>query len=238
MVHEITQEGKIIKFDVIRSGRRKTSEITVDHTGVIVRVPASKNIDDIELMVGRKVNWIVNKQQEYLHVTKEAAKPTFKDGSRLPYLGKMIPLQIFTGKSANTIRLLGGAFAVSLKAANRIDTDIVRDLYDSFLQRHAKKYLSESVGRCSAMVGISPRRINVKKMRNRWGSATKNDTLNLNVNLLKAPEDVIDYVVLHEICHLRERNHSHRFWELLNRNMPDYREKVEWLKANALGLVE
>lgn len=238
MVHEITQEGRKIRFDVIRSGRRKTSEITVDPTGVIVRVPLGKNIDDVKLMVGKKVDWIVNKQEEYRQITREVAKPTFEDGSRLPYRGKLIPLRVFKGQKTDAIRLVGGGFLVTLKSARRIEKDCIRRLYDNFLQEHAKRFLSQSVDEYSRTVGISPRRIIIKRMRDRWGSATEDNTLNLNVNLLKAPEEVIDYVVLHELCHLKERNHSHRFWRLLKRHMPDYREKAEWLRRNSLGLVE
>lgn len=238
MVHEITREGRKISFDVIRSGRRKTSEITVDHTGVIVRVPSKKNIDDIKLMVGRKANWIISKQQEYLQITKEVAKPTFEDGSRLPYLGRMIPLRVFMGKKTDAIRLFRGELIVTLRAARQIDKEIIRRLYDRLLQEQAEKYLTRSVEKFSEMVGILPRRIIVKHMRNRWGSATKDNILNLNAKLLKAPEEVIEYVVLHELCHLKERNHSHRFWNLVRSLMPDYEAKSHWLQRNSLGLVE
>ena len=74
-------------------------------------------------------------------------------------------------------------------------------------------------------------------LRNRWGSLTKNGVVNLNLNLMKAPEDVIDYVVLHELCHLKIKEHSHHYWDMLHKYMPNYNDKIEWLKANGNNLL-
>jgi predicted metal-dependent hydrolase len=78
----------------------------------------------------------------------------------------------------------------------------------------------------------------VKILReNRWGSLTKTGVINLNLNLMKAPDDIIDYIVLHELCHLRIKEHSHHYWDLVHRFMPNYQDKIEWLKVNGLNLM-
>ena len=70
------------------------------------------------------------------------------------------------------------------------------------------------------------------------GSATKANVINLNINLLNAPESVIDYIILHELCHLKIKEHSHHFWDMLHKFIPDYQEKVEWLRINGSRLVD
>lgn len=73
--------------------------------------------------------------------------------------------------------------------------------------------------------------------KNRWGSLTKDGVIHLNVNLMKAPQSVIDYIILHELCHLRIREHSHHYWDLVHRFMPNYQDKIEWLKMNGYDLL-
>lgn len=238
MVHEITQEGRKIRFDVIRSGRRKTSEITIDHTGIVVRVPASKNTKDVYNMVSKKAHWIFNKQEEYSHIASEVAKPTYVEGSRLPYLGRMIPVRIIHEGKKDAMRLFKGEFVVTLVSTEKTEGDTIQRLYEKWITEQAANHLVAAAKRYSEMVGVTPRRIIVKNLRKRWGSATKDNVINLNLNLIKAPEGVIDYVVLHELCHLKVRNHSHHFWDMVARIMPSYREKVLWLANNALELVE
>lgn len=86
--------------------------------------------------------------------------------------------------------------------------------------------------------GIEVERINIKNLRNRWGSLTKDKkTINLNVDLLKAPDDVLGYTILHELCHVKINDHSHHYWDLVRKYMPSYQEKIDWLNANTSILV-
>jgi predicted metal-dependent hydrolase len=78
----------------------------------------------------------------------------------------------------------------------------------------------------------------IKKLKKRWASIGKNgDTINLNSNLSKTPEDIIDYIIIHELCHLKIKGHSHHFWDLLHKFIPNYREKIDWLKTNEASIV-
>jgi predicted metal-dependent hydrolase len=103
----------------------------------------------------------------------------------------------------------------------------------------ARPIFMNKVKSYSEKLGIAkPEKISIKKLKNRWGSIGKNgDTINLNVNLLKAHEDIINYIILHELCHLKIKEHSHHFWELLRKFTPDYQEKIDWLKVNGSNLV-
>ena len=89
----------------------------------------------------------------------------------------------------------------------------------------------------SKKLGVKVEAIVIKRLKNRWGSMTKEGSINLNVNLLKAPEDVIDYIILHELCHLKIKEHSHHFWDFLRKFMPNYQDKRDWLNRNGNNLV-
>jgi predicted metal-dependent hydrolase len=77
------------------------------------------------------------------------------------------------------------------------------------------------------MLGVKVEGITVKHLKNRWGSTTRQGSINLNVNLLKAPEDIIEYIILHEICHFKIKEHSHHYWDYVGRYIPNYQEKIE-----------
>ncbi len=180
MIHKIKYGTSVIEYSVIKSNRRKTSQIMVDGEEVIVRTPLRKDDSEIKKIIKNKASWIFKKQLE------------FKKRTDVNYIPK----------------------------------------------KYTKKFLLKQVNFYARKVGITPSKVNIKKMRTRWGSASKNNVINLNEHLLKAPKGAIDYVILHEICHLKIRNHSHRFWELVQKFMPNYEENRKWLEVNSARIVE
>ena len=105
------------------------------------------------------------------------------------------------------------------------------------LAERALEYIPERVAYFAPIVGVSYGRITVRNQRTRWGSCSGKGNLNFNCLLMLTPEDVIDYVVVHELCHLKEMNHSPRFWAEVGRVLPDYRESRLWLKRNGGVLI-
>lgn len=180
MIEKIKYGNTVIEYSLIKSKRRKTSQIMVDGDEVIVRTPLAKDNSEIKKIIQNKAQWIFKKQLEF---------------------------------------------------RKRTDVHFVP-------KKYTKRFLLKQVNSYAAKVGITPSKVNIKKMRTRWGSASKNNVINLNEHLLKAPKGAIDYVILHEICHLKIRNHSHRFWELVQKFMPNYEENRKWLEANSARIVE
>ena len=113
----------------------------------------------------------------------------------------------------------------------------IKSLYEDWLVHQADQIFQYKVSQYSKIVDVTPKRIVIKKLKNRWGSVTKNKTINLNVNLLKAPEDVIDYIIIHELCHFKIKGHSYLFWNYLKQFAPDYKQKVEWLRINPKNML-
>ena len=94
------------------------------------------------------------------------------------------------------------------------------------------------IDRYSHELNVKLQKIAIKKLKGRWGSLTKDGkTMSVNINLFKTPNDVIEYVVLHELCHLKIKEHSHHYWDLVRKFMPNYEEKIKWLEINGSNLI-
>jgi predicted metal-dependent hydrolase len=150
-------------------------------------------------------------------------------------MGNNYPLAINRNQSSNSIEIVDGKFSVHVKSAE-LSGNILQKLYENWIAEKAQHIFDNKVRRYSKKLGVRVILIVIKNLKNRWGSLTKKDVINLNVNLLKAPEAVIDYIILHELCHLRIKDHSHHYWDLVHRFMPNYQDKIEWLKANGDNL--
>ena len=105
------------------------------------------------------------------------------------------------------------------------------------LVRHALEVIPEVVARFAPVVGVTYGRITIRNQRTRWGSCSGKGNLNFNCLLMRTPDDVLEYVVVHELCHRKEMNHSPKFWAEVERVLPNYRESRRWLKENGPGLI-
>jgi predicted metal-dependent hydrolase len=240
---------KMINYSLVRSKRVKTCEIIInDENNVMIRSPYSKPIVEIENLIKHKVKWISRKQIEFKEKEHkvEIIKPTFVNNSTVPYMGNNLKLNIIESHSRDkdTIEFKRNQFFAFIKTDNKVtsDHDItietrVKSLYEKWITTQSKHIFKEKVLKFSRKILVNPSKITIKNLKNRWGSATEKGTINLNINLLKAPENVIDYIIIHELCHLKIKKHSHHFWNLVSNYVPDYKNKVNWLEINSKSLV-
>jgi predicted metal-dependent hydrolase len=225
-----------IPFNVIKTRRIKTSELIVDANTITVRVPLDKNKVEIRRIVLDKARWILKKQKEYKGTTPVVAKPSFKENTTLPYLGIKYSLNIYKNQTRNSIEMVDGKFLARLESI-KPSPKIVKELYENWMRKEAQNIFQGKVHKYSKQLGVKVERTVIKNLSNRWGSLTKKGVINLNLNLIKAPEAVIDYIILHELCHLKIKEHSHHYWDLVHRFMPNYQDKIEWLKLNGRSLL-
>jgi len=134
---------------------------------------------------------------------------------------------------------MDGQFIVNIRPSKNVTAQYVEKLYEHWLMKIARPVLKNKVETYSEKLGISkPEKIVIKRLKNKRGSIGKiGDTINLNVNLVKAPEDVVNYIILHEMCHMRVKEHSYHYWDLLHKFMLDYKEKANWLNINGGNLL-
>jgi predicted metal-dependent hydrolase len=227
-----------IEYDLVKSKRVKTSEIIVDENKILIRTPFDKSQFEIDKLLEGKAKWILDKQREYKEHQKKINKPTFNSESTLPYLGRNYPLKIYNNsRGESNLKFHTGKFEFSSRTDNWSETQI-KDLYEGWLDQKAQKLFSKKVREYSKELKVDIHKIVVKNLKNRWGSVTKEGVVNLNMHLLKAPNKIIDYIIVHELCHILIKGHSYRFWNLVRQIIPDYRKSITWLEKNASSLIE
>jgi predicted metal-dependent hydrolase len=224
--HKIVYKNNQIDFKIVQTRRRKTSEIIVKFDEVLIRTPFSKSRKDIESMVKNKAEWILKKLKENDGKKPEIMLPDYKNNTTLPYMGRNCTLKVVKGEKSDFLEFSNDAFTVHVKKNS------VKTIYEKWLFVIAPAIFNLFVEKYSVLLNVRPKKILIKNLKSRWGSATFKGTVNLNVNLVKAPIGVIEYVVLHEMGHLVEKNHSPKFWKLVEDHMFDYVEKKDWLKIN------
>ena len=230
MIKKAKYGNSVIQYDLIQSKRRKTSQITVTTEGVTVRTPQTKTSDDVKNMIQQRLQWIFKKQ---LYFAKQK-KPAFSTKSLLTIQGKDYKINIIPNSEEKT-RLVGNTIEFSIPQ-KRHKTEHIRAQYQRYLEKRTKTLFPKLTLELARKVGVSPAKINIKVLKDRWGSATPTGEINLNFSLMKAPRNVIKYVILHELCHFKIKEHSPRFWNLIAKHMPEYEESVRWLEVNGIRI--
>lgn len=226
--------SKIIEYTVIASKRIKTSEIIVDANEIIVRTPYNKTASEVQKILKNKADWIQKQQKEYRERQLALSKPTYKIGSSLPYLGKNYLLNSSTAQDEKQLQLKDKEFIISVNSKNPPE---IMKMYELFLKEHASIVFNKKVKKFSKLLNVHPTNVMVKNLRNQWGSLTKSGVINLNYMLMKAPQSIIDYIIVHELCHLKIKSHSYDFWRFLSRYVNDYKQKEQWLSENSVNLI-
>jgi hypothetical protein len=222
-----------LNFQLIRSRRRrKTISLQIKEEGrVVIYVPYHTPKGEIEKFIKEKQPWIVKKISEKERSTKETRR-TFITGEKFLYLGESYPLEIEdTHKKGLPLKLSFGKFILDKDHLER-----ARDLFILWYQREATEKLEARVRYFSNRLQLVPEGFKITSAKHRWGSCSCDNRLSFSWRIIMAPWNVIDYVVIHELVHIKEKNHSKRFWDHLETIFPDYRKHRFWLKKNGYRL--
>jgi len=215
---------------IIRS-RRKTIAILVQRDGkVIVRAPLRAPKRLINAFVESKSGWINAKKDLALQQVTLPARQ-FKSGEKFWLLGEQIPLRLVDGHAQRAALTLQNEFLLSNKSQPQ-----ALAIFEKWYKARALKVLNERVNLFAAQHGLHYEKIRITSARTRWGSCSSLGTLSFTWRLVMAPLDVLDYVVIHELAHLKIKNHSALFWAELARLMPAYKSSRVWLKKNGCFL--
>lgn len=214
--------SKLIEYYLTFSDR-KTLEIAVSPDGVVtVKAPLGANESSVENKIIKRARWIL-KQIDYFRQFKPLTPARqFINGETHLYLGKHYRLRVSQGYE-NSVKLTKGTLRVSCREIPNPDT--VERLMRTWYLKKAILHFNDSLERCwpkFSDMGLSKPAISVKRMQKRWGSLSVNGTITLNANLIKASRVCIDYVVYHELCHLKYENHNKIFFLLLTSVMPEW----------------
>jgi len=223
---------KQISYTVIRRPRRKTASIVIRPDNRIeVLAPSRMPARLIDEFIQQKSVWIHKKLHFNRTVRAEYVAKTFQAGEQFYLLGKPYTLSLQQGKRA--IQLNGHELLVSHPAPQ--PATIGRQISRWYCQQAEAHFKDRSLF-FATIIGIQPQLVGVKAYKSRWGSCHHDGRIYFNWRLIMAPEHVIDYVMVHELCHLIHANHSKDFWALVQSVFPAYRDAKNWLKINGLTL--
>lgn len=226
--------GKGFDAEVIRTDRRKTATVKVEEGRVSVVVPRSTSTDKVQALVSRKTRWI--REKLLLHREHQPPKPKeHVSGECFTYLGRNYRLKVESGPS-KSVKLKGGRLVVQVPPSVQKRDQYVQNALTDWYRAHALEKLQEKVERYSKVVRVSPASVGIKTFKARWGSCSTKGNVELNWKVIIAPNRIVDYVVVHELCHLHHHNHSPDFWRCVERVFPDYAESKDWLRVNGRNL--
>lgn len=214
-----------IEINKLVRARRRTIALIVERDGSLtVRAPKRAALQDIEQFIHEKAAWILRARAR-LSAIPEPPRKEFTDGEKFLFLGNEYELKLVSPQRpalkfdheftlGNTSQPRGGV------------------LFTSWYKNQAFQVISERVQHYAALHGFRPKQVKIGSAKTRWGSCTSTGNLNFTWRLVMAPLEVIDYVVVHELAHLRVHNHSAKFWKLVESIEPQFKTKRKWLRLN------
>lgn len=224
------QFGKTeIAYEIRRSANRRTVAITVcPDQSIQVVAPKGLRRSRIAPIVKKKAAWIVGCWEQNGRAYRSTEK-SLVSGESLRYLGRQYPLVVHrakTGDSRASVKLVRGRFCVTVRSNLSVEDarSACRNALEAWYRLHAESQLAQLVERISLALRVRFNDVQVREFAKRWGSAS-NGVIRLNWRIIMAPRRVVEYIVAHELCHLRHDNHSPAFWRMLSSFMPDYRER-------------
>lgn len=215
---ELVEAGTRLRYTIRTSSRRRTLALQVHPDGSVrVAAPIRLPLPRIRDFVRQHFSWIHRKLDE-LAAHPRVATRALQDGDGLPYLGEMLTLRLVTAPGSRAgVRRHGQELRVRVSGRQP-----PRSLLEDWYRREAARYAAPRVMHYAGLVGRAPQCLVIRGQRTRWGSCSARGTVSLNWRLWQLPPGYLDYVIVHELCHLLQRNHSPHFWREVARVLPDY----------------
>lgn len=229
--NEITISGETIRYTVRYSGRAKYPRIDVKIRGITVVIPKGARITP-ESLLKEHSSRVLAHTKTLEKRRKKIPRRRFEEGAIFPYLGR-----------AYRVRVDGTAeeYVITDKEiilpAERVARSSLKKELQKFYRKEAEKIIGALLASYTEKLGLRYNTVRFKNQKTRWGSCSRAGNLNFNWRLAMAPWEIIEYIVVHELIHLEERNHSKKFWLKLSRVLPDYKKRATWLKEHALTLI-
>jgi predicted metal-dependent hydrolase len=249
---EVTLDGHAVAY-ALRRARRRSIGFTVGPEGLAVSAPRWVGIGEVESALQAKAGWILRKLQEARErrARVEAAQIEWRDGGVVPFLGEDVILVLDPRATGAVLRGAegdardgAGPTTAGLPGVPRLTLHLglppeaqpaqIRDTVQSWLQRQARRLFQQRCEIYAERLGVRMRRLALSSASTRWGSASADGSIRLNWRLVHFGLPVIDYVVAHELAHLREMNHSPAFWDVVRQALPGFEEARGVLRKQVL----
>ncbi|MBI5919469.1 MAG: M48 family metallopeptidase [Nitrosomonadales bacterium] len=223
--------GQAISFTLKRSARRRSIGLRIDHRGLTVSVPTRTPEKWLHSVLQERAGWVVEKLAEW-HA-KQAAPQQWADGQPVAHLGETLILRVSIGSPIRPPQRVGAELHLQVARPDRVEAAVLR-----WHQQAAQQLFEARVAHYAVAMQVMPREIKLSAARTRWGSCTSQGVVRLNWQLVKLPLALVDYVVVHELAHLKQMNHAPAFWREVEAACPDYLARRKALKLYGLGRLD
>jgi len=231
-------------YSLRRSERAKNTRIIVKPGKIEVVAPLKVSERRIKAFVEAQQDWIraaVKRIADKVQAVPDLAPAQYADGATVTFQGRQIPVQI-KPTTTKTVRIqLHGdtAFIVYLPISvdQQQSSELIRQGMTRWMKQQARQHATTLIEKHAPRSGLFPRSLRIKTQKSRWGSCGPHNDINLNWLLMLAPPAALEYVVIHELCHIKHKNHSKDFWQLVAEHLPDYQQQRRWLKQHGASLM-
>jgi predicted metal-dependent hydrolase len=223
-----------ITYDVIRS-RRKTADVVIERDGrVIVRTPEATEVQRIENIIKTKRYWIYKNLAEWRDLNATRVIREYRNGEGFLYLGRSYRLSLVDQKEA--LSLKNGRFCLKRDLVDIGGIKAARLAFQDYYIAKGCDYIARRVHYFAPKVGVYSGNIDVRELGHRWASCSPKGDLAFHWKCMMAPGTIIDYIVVHELCHFHFKDHTEAFWNEVDKIIPTYLERKEWLKKNGAAM--
>ena len=227
--------GKDISYELIRSLRR-TADIVIEPDGrVIVRAPQTIPVERIEDIIESKRLWIYKNLAEWRDLNATRVIREYRNGEGFLYLGRSYRL-LLVADQVEPLLLKGGRFCLRRDLVDRGEIPAAKAAFRDYFITRGFERITQRVAYFAPKVGVTSDKLDVRELGHRWASCSPNGNLAFHWKCMMAPPKIIDYIVVHELCHFHHLNHSDAFWNEVDKVMPDFTARKEWLRKNGAAM--
>ena len=227
---QVTVADEPIEYSVRRSDDATEPRIDVGIHEITVVLPTGVSADP-EQLLRENGDWVATKKRKFDRYREQIPDRQFEEGATFPYLGESHEVVVEVRSAADVV---DGTLRL---AEHNVERTSVKRALEALYRRKARERFEDRADHYAVEMGIEYDRIEVRNQKTKWGSCSTSGTIGLNWRLMMAPPEVIDYVVIHELAHLQEPNHSEAFWSLVEQYEPEYAEYADWLDENSTRLI-
>lgn len=224
-----------IPYEVIRS-QRATADIIIDRDGsVLVRAPKEMGDEQISDIVNSKHYWMYKSLAEWRDLNATRMIREYKNGEGFLYLGAAYRL-LLVHDQKEPLKLKDARFCLCRDMVEQGGINTAKAVFRDYYISRGLERIKQRVNYYVPKVGVMPKAVDVRELGHRWASCSPSGKLAFHWKCMMAPQTIIDYIVVHELCHFHQKDHTDAFWNEVDKVMPKYRERKEWLRKNGAGL--
>ena len=224
-----------LEIQIKRTNRKRTISLQLKDNKIIIKAPRTVSRKNLDEVIQKKQKWI--KQRAILNFEEQKLRNRkFIDNEKFYFRGNQYHLSLIFGKKED-VRIVDGRLLVTCKDDRSIHSKNVKSLIEDFYFNEAAKMLNTRTNEFAKKMKVQPTGITVRNYVSKWGSCTSKNKISYNWRIIMAPDCIVDYLIIHELCHIIEHNHSKNFWSYVGTYCEDFQKKRKWLRENGHMLV-